>query len=66
MGFTKDWREVLEDKGYEWSTTEKELVNELMEDLGRYRVKKITEEEWNVNEGERFEFTISHKKKKHP
>ncbi|MCG3086663.1 hypothetical protein [Sporosarcina cyprini] len=64
LGVIKDVNEVPKDKGYEWYTKDKEPVNELLEYLGSYRVKKIKEEEFTANQyqGERFEFTITHAK----
>ena len=64
FGFIKDINKVPEDKGYEWFTKDMERTDELMEFLSQYRVKKVSEETFNVNRKneEKFEFTITHSK----
>ena len=66
LGFTKDINQLEEDKGYEWYTKDKEPIEELMEFLSQYRVKKISEEKYNEirNSKIEFEFTITHLKEK--
>ncbi|SOC43877.1 hypothetical protein [Ureibacillus acetophenoni] len=62
LGFIKN--EVPEYKAYSWFTKDKEPADELMDFLSQYRVKKISEEEFNQGmfSVEKFEFTITHSK----
>ena len=64
FGFTENINQLQEDKGYEWFTKDKEPIDELMEFLSQYRVKKISEEKFNEIRNSKidFEFTITHLK----
>lgn len=64
MGFITDIGKVPDDRAYEWLTEEKEVVEELLEFLSQYRIKRISEAQFNekINSKDRFEFTINHSK----
>lgn len=64
LGFTKDREMVPDNRADEWLTEEKQPVDELMEFLSQYRVKKVSEETFKekINSEESFEFTITHSK----
>lgn len=66
LGITMDWNEVAEDSAYEWFTENQEPANELIAFLSHYRVKRVDEQEFmdNLEDGERMEITLSHKKGK--
>ena len=64
LGFINDREMVPDSRAYEWFTEDKEPVEELLEFLSQYRVKRISEEKYNekVNRDKRFELTITHSK----
>ena len=64
LDFLKDTEMVPDNGAYEWWTEEKEPVEELLEFLSQYRVKRISEEKFKekINREEMFEFTITHSK----
>jgi len=66
LGVLMDLRKVPQDRAYEWFTLDQEPADELFEFLSQYRVKKISEDEFNeyLNKGDKFEFTINHGKAK--
>lgn len=60
IGFTMN--KIPENKTYEWITEKVEPANELIGYLGKYRVKRISEKEYNKTlSEEKFEITLSHK-----
>ena len=56
FGFIHEFINVPEDYAYEWFTKDREPVDELMEFLGQYDVKKINEKEFNDNRNNKIEF----------
>jgi hypothetical protein len=59
LGFTTDWEQVPENKGYEWVANEKGTVDELLDFLSQYRVKRHKVD--NMSGRTSFEFVINHK-----
>ncbi|GIN88049.1 hypothetical protein J6TS2_44350 [Heyndrickxia sporothermodurans] len=59
LGFTKN--QISENQTYEWWTESKRPANQLIKFLSQYHVKRVREEEFQkAEDGEKFEFTISH------
>jgi hypothetical protein len=58
LGFTENHNQVSENEAYEWITNEGETVEELLNFLGRYDVKRVNTDE--ILGRDSFSFTIYH------